>query len=98
MSAYYLEPADFSRFLDGLRGERTVRGLEAVYVDGPELKRGHVDLVFDQPGYECFDIRRGGKEDSYHTWVLTETRQGKRIDLKWERITQAVVYEHEGDE
>ncbi len=97
MSAYYLDPAEFSRFLSGLRGEATVRCMRAVYVDGPVMADGPFDLVFDVPDvHDCFGIKRGDKEDRFHAWKLTETRHGRRIDLEWERHPVTVVYEHRG--
>lgn len=96
MSAYYLDYEAFSRLLDGLRSESSIYIGRGVYVDGPEMRSGPFDLVFDQPGIpDCFGLKIGGrKEERFHTWVLTETRHGRRIDLKWEHNTQAVIYEH----
>lgn len=92
--AFYLAPEEFVRLLAGLRWDTTVRGIRAVYVDGPVLNEGLIDLTFDVPGTECFGIKRNGKEYRFSGWRLTETRQGRRIDLEWERQSAAVVYEH----
>lgn len=93
MSNYYLRPEDFAKFLGGLRNGATVKRLRAVYVDGPRLGVDFIDLVIDQDGGDCI-IKRGGQEVQFYDWVLTETRHGKRIDLKWEASAGAVVYEH----
>lgn len=92
--AFYLSPTEFRVLLYGLRSEASVRGIAATYVDGPVLNEGLIDLEFDAPGTHCFGIKQGGKECRFSGWRLTETRQGRRIDLEWERQSAAVVYEH----
>lgn len=92
--AFYLEPMEFLRLLAGLRSETSVRGIAATYVDGPVLKEGLIDLAFDVPGAHCFGIKQDGKEYRFSGWMLKETRQGRRIDLEWERCCAAAVYEH----
>ncbi len=104
MIAMYVPPRDFGRLMAGLRGAFCVSLVEAVYVDGPVMERRWYDLVFDHPDcVDAFALRRCdrhgksvGEDVRLHFWTLEETRKGRRIELRWEHSTEAVVYECEG--
>lgn len=93
MSAYYLKPEEFARFLDRLRSESTGEVGHGTHVDGPVLGDRVIGLVFD-PNRDSYVTEDGRETLHFYEWVLTETRHGRRIDLRWEHCSQAIVYEH----